>query len=370
MHSVLPSTSVRHGRDRSPTAYVWPQKLVRPPEDMYVVYLDLNHWIALAKANTGHPDGVRHQLALQAIRRSGSRFVFPLSSVHYMEMAAIRDPRQRLDVATVMEEISGFSCLMANSVVMRLEIEALVARYAGRPEQLEAIPFLGRGVLQAFGRRGGLMVRSTDGDVTDATRASWPGGPDAFDAWREEAERRLDRAVLRGPTDAEAPALRAAGWDPTAARRIASDMARQEREQAQRLTAEPRWRRGRLRDVVAARYLAFDALPMLQETLTRYNLHLEEMAGGDIADARRFTDSMPSADVHISLLTAAHSNPQTQWTPNDIFDMDALSVAVAYCDVVVTERHATHLLHAGRVADRLGTQVFGALDQLVDLLDA
>lgn len=91
-------------------------------------------------------------------------------------MATIRDPRQRLDVATVMEKISGFPCLMANSLVMRLEIEAVVARYAGRPEQLEAIPFLGLGVLQAFGRRGGLMVRSADDDVTDATRASWPDG--------------------------------------------------------------------------------------------------------------------------------------------------------------------------------------------------
>jgi hypothetical protein len=285
-------------------------------------------------------------------------------------MAGIRDPRQRLDVATVMEEISGFSCLMGNSVVMRLEIEAVLAEHAGRPEQLARIPLLGRGVLQAFGRRGGLQIRSTDGDVTDATPESWPDGPDAFDAWREDAERQLDRTVVRGPTDAEAPVLRAAGWDPTVARRIAGERAKQERKQAERLAAEPRWRRRRLRDVVAARYLAFEAMPMLAEALAHHDMRLEEVAGGDVDDARRSTDAMPSADVQISLLTAAHSNPQTQWAPNDIFDIDALSVAVPYCDVVVTERHAAHLLRAARVTDRLGTPVLATLDELVDVFSA
>ena len=138
-------------------------------------------------------------------------------------------------------------------------------------------------------------------------RESWPDGANEFDAWREEAERQLDRTVLRGPTDEEAPALRASGWDPTAARRIATERAKQEREQAERLAGEPRWRRGRLRDVVAARYLALDAMPMLAEALARHGLSLEEIAGGDVAEARRFTDAMPSGDVHISLLTAAHT---------------------------------------------------------------
>jgi hypothetical protein len=223
-------------------------------------------------------------------------------------------------------------------------------------------------VLQAFGKRGGLHVRSDEGDVTDAARQRWAGGAAAFDAWREDGERQLDRAVLRGPTDAEAPALRASGWDPTVARRIATERASQEREQAARLAAEPRWRRGRLRDVVAARYLAIEATPMLGESLARYCLSLQEIGGGDVEDARRFTDAMPSADVHISLLTAAHSNPQTSWVPNDIFDIDALSVAVGYCDVVVSERHATHVLKAAGVADRLGTRVGATLDELVHFL--
>lgn len=366
---MSPASSVRPGRDRPDTSYVWPESLVRAADSVRIVYLDLNHWIELAKANTGHPDGIRFQAALTAIRSADSSFVFPLSSVHYMEMAGIRDPRQRLDVATVMEEISGFCCLMPRSTVMRLEIEAVVAKRLERPEQLLPIPVLGRGVLQAFGRRGGLQVRTEDGaDATDAVRNVWPDGPGAFDAWREDAERRLDRSVLRGPTDAEAPDLHALGWDPTASRRVAIDRAKQEAELDARLAAEPRWRRGRLRDVIAARYVAFEAMQALAEAVGQRGVTLEQLFGTDLDHARGFTDAMPSADVHISLLTAAHSNPQMQWKPNDIFDIDALSVAVAYCDFVVTERHATHLLRSGGIADRLGTTVVATLDELTEVL--
>ena len=74
---------------------------------------------------------------------------------------------------------------------------------------------------------------------------------------------------------------------------------------------------------------------------------------------------MPSSDVCVSLTTAAHRNPQTRWTRNRIFDNDALSVAVPYCDFVVTDREATHALHAEGVPARLGTCVVATLDELV-----
>jgi hypothetical protein len=34
---------------------VWPPLLDLPPEDVLVVYFDLNHWIGLAQAAVGHP---------------------------------------------------------------------------------------------------------------------------------------------------------------------------------------------------------------------------------------------------------------------------------------------------------------------------
>ncbi len=364
------TSSVRPGRDRPPTDLVWPQSLTPPPDHVRLVYLDLNHWIGLAKANTGHSDGAGYVAALGALRVADPTFVFPLSSVHYMEITAIRDPRQRSDIATVIEEFSRFACLMSNSILIQLEVDAVVARRVGRPERIAPIPLLGHGVMQAFGMRGGLQIRSPEGDRTDEARRSWPGGQEAFDAFRADAELRLNRMALAGPSDAEVPGLQADGWDPTAARRVAIDRAKQETEQAARLAAEPRWRRGRLRDLVAARYTMIEAMDALNDALSFYGLTIDEFAGGSIDDAREFTDSMPSADVYISLMTAAHSNAQTTWEPNDIFDIDAMSAAVAYSDVVVMERHRAHLLNSGGVAKRHGTTVLSDIADLVPIVTA
>jgi hypothetical protein len=140
--------------------------------------------------------------------------------------------------------------------------------------------------------------------------------------------------------------------------------AQQENEQAARLAEEPRWRRGRLRDVVAARYLALEIETTVNETSVRLGIDFPALFPEPDA-ARRFTDSMPSADVWITLLTARHRNPQTPWTVNDIHDADALSVAVPYCDFVATERHAAHLLHAEGLPKRVATTVVTTLDELV-----
>jgi hypothetical protein len=354
---------MRPGVDRSDTAYTWPASLLAPPGTR-LVYLDLNHWIYLAQAATGHRAGARYRHALDALRQATDDVVITLAAVHYMEMAGITDPRQRSDIAAVMEELTDFACVMPESTVIKLELDAAVAQIAGVRERFTPISLVGRGVLQAFGRQGGLRIGSPEGDATPTVRAGWPSGPEQFDAWREDAERQLDRVVLQGPTDAEAPTLKASGWDPTVARRIAEERVRQEREQAARLAQEPQWRRGRLRDVVAARYLALEVQAMLDEALSARSLSFTDVMP-DAEAARRFTDSMPSADVRISLLTAAHRNPQTRWEPNDIFDIDALSVAVPYCDIVVTERHAHHVIHTAGLPALLGTRVLANLDELV-----
>jgi hypothetical protein len=79
---------------------------------------------------------------------------------------------------------------------------------------------------------------------------------------------------------------------------------------------------------------------------------------------------MPSADAWITLHTAAHRNATTRWTANDIFDIDALSFAVPYCTIVLTERHATHVLHTANLPARTGTTVVATPEELVAALAA
>jgi hypothetical protein len=212
---------MRPGVDRTDVEYAWPSRLLRPAYDIKLVYLDLNHWISLAKANTGHRDGQRHQAALETLRAAQDRIVVPLAAPHYMEMAGIKDPRQRRDIAEVMEELSGFRTLMSGPTITPLELDAALARIANVTPRFAPLPLIGRGALQAFGMAGGLRIRSADGaDVTDQVRAEHRDGPEAFDVWRQNAELLLDRSLLRGPQDDdEIAALQKLGWDPTVARR-------------------------------------------------------------------------------------------------------------------------------------------------------
>jgi hypothetical protein len=77
---------------------------------------------------------------------------------------------------------------------------------------------------------------------------------------------------------------------------------------------------------------------------------------------------MPSCDVHVSLHAVNHSNPRSAWTANDYFDIDALALAVPYCDVVATDRQRAHDLHRAGCPDRLGTTVVSAPEELVRVL--
>ena len=98
---------------RTDVEYVWPQTLIRPFRDVRLVYLDQAQWIYLAQAATGHPDGGKHVASLEALRsfKADGSILCPLSLTHLMETSAIT-PRQRADIAALMEELSDFFFLL------------------------------------------------------------------------------------------------------------------------------------------------------------------------------------------------------------------------------------------------------------------
>lgn len=98
---------------RTDVEYVWPQTLIRPSRDVRLVYLDQAQWIYLAQAATGHPVGGQHVASLEALRsfKAAGSILCPLSLTHLMETSAIT-PRQREDLAPLMEELSEFFSLL------------------------------------------------------------------------------------------------------------------------------------------------------------------------------------------------------------------------------------------------------------------
>lgn len=345
---------------------LWPSSLTERPPTPRLAYLDMNFWINFAKAAIGHPAGERYRAAWEvslAANADGS-VIFPLADCHYVELSKVRSPGQRSHVAGVMEQLSGFTAILSRPTIMRLELDVSLGNLFGEDHGLlPDLPLLGWGMAWAFGRRG---LRFGDGtsDTTDLIRQQCP---DIY----EEVRVMFERAMLAGPQDHQLAALRSMGWVPDAGTAVAEARAQQEREQAGRFDLDTAWREGRLRDVILAREVVVELFDMLNEALAARGRRFAELnLDEDRAKARQLVRSMPSSEVSVELKRAAHRNPQLGWTANDVFDIDAMSVAVPYCDIVVTERRACATVRAAHLDRRMNTVVVASPADLITALSS
>lgn len=86
------------------------------------VFLDMLHWVGLAKARIGHRDGRQYRPALEVLEAAvrDGRIQVPLSGVHYMEMTDIKDVRQRADIALTMDRLSRYVTVADRGAVLRI----------------------------------------------------------------------------------------------------------------------------------------------------------------------------------------------------------------------------------------------------------
>jgi hypothetical protein len=359
-----------NARDTDAAALVWPPTLRRPVGDAPIVYLDLNHWISLAKASVGHEQGEAFHQVLEACRTAVNNraAIFVLAGAHYFEMLKIASPRQRNDVAQVMEDLTRFSTLLDRTVVMRLELSAALDHVLRLEPRDPHVDLVATGVAHAFGRSGGFTIQdcATGADATASFREQY--GPEKFDAYMANAMLGFERNCLRGPvTQDEIEKLRTLGYDHQRVLQVAQRRAEEEQAQRLRLDGEGPWRRRRLRDVVSARELLIEFQNLAPAALQERGVSLEDVFTSPQAGIA-FMQSMPSTDVGITLKTAWHRNRDKRWSANDIYDIDAMALAVPYCDVVVTEKACQHALVSAGVDMRMKTIILRELAQLPSTL--
>jgi len=335
--------------DRVPMAdkLVW-ASVMRP--SIPLVYLDLNHLIYLAKAKVGHdntPDGYKELLAAATSAARDGRALFPLSGQHVFEISAIKDPKQRANIADVIESLSGYVYLLGRPEIARLEIKAGIESILEEPPGLTLVSLIGSSFGWAFGMRGGMRIVDTDGNnASNAARRSM--GVDEYEAFMSYANYSIERDMIAGPSDEEIPALRAAGYRPEITRAGQESRLDFEKELSRLLINEPKWRRGRLRDVVSGREISHEWLDAITEISDHRARRGHPPFEVPIDQMQRFFAAMPHTQVAISMKTHYHRNPTHKWTTNDIVDIDAMSVAYAYCEVVYTDKAARSALADSR----------------------
>ncbi len=157
--------------------------------------------------------------------------------------------------------------------------------------------------------------------------------------------------ILAGPGDEESAILREQyGYRPEAMIEVEASRLEWESSYVDILAEHPA-SKAELRVRLQARELLHEHLAMYQALLSEYRINLSREVGYDPdrpnVSRRRmvsFADAIPSLRIAVDLKVELFRNAAKPWTMNAIHDIDALSMAVPYCHVVVPDREMASLL--------------------------
>ncbi|MFE1575394.1 hypothetical protein [Streptomyces fradiae] len=345
-----------------------------------IVYLDQNKWVELLKAEKNGADSpaLAAAIALREAVDSGIAVV-PLSAAHYLETWHRSNWESRHALARLMRAISQFSTLAPIQRVQRWEIDIALTEYLGfevgreNPKPVRG-QVLGRGVDHAFA--------SLTGRLRLVSNVAKEGVPEGEELDPEPKLLGLLEQLRALPGDVyewwslagnENDSMIHADWETRGQHRIGDSYAEQERQLSNHLTTNKN-KKQKLDDLIAAQELA-EISEHIHEATEEFRIgtlnvygRLVEMGGPEAV--KEFLLAMPSAAVKYEARRLKHRNSQWPWQQHDQIDLAALSVALPYADIVVTERQWTHLLKVAKLDRRFGTRVISRLGELPGLLTA
>jgi hypothetical protein len=80
--------------------------------------------------------------------------------------------------------------------------------------------------------------------------------------------------------------------------------------------------------------------------------------------------AMPQVQVAVSMKARNHRNPAHRWKINHIADIDALAVAYAYCDALLTDVEARAALAGARELHAFGAYLPSSAGEMAQWLNA
>ena len=316
------------------------------------LYLDQNKWIDLARAHYGKPEGIKFQPCLEAVRaavKSGN-LVVPFSVWNAIESLISQDAGRRKRLAEFMVDLSGNKTVLPESVVVPLEIVNAARQLFGmQPAEIPRTSLVHIGITHAIG-------------MAEEIQSILPGPLGAgFAAVMCRPEATIDflarlgcqRDQIKAARDGEAQARVIFQTD----RVVASTMSLAARQRAELM--------GLLRK--NADYS--NALKTAMKSLGRTGAEFKaEMASDE--KLARFIASIPNFDVFIKLRIEREKDKDREVEHNDIRDLDWLSVAVPYSNVVVSEQYWGKKVQATGLADTYNTILITDLQELPTQLSA
>jgi hypothetical protein len=335
-----------------------------------VVYLDMNMWVSMVRGTSqGDQRWIAARSALETAVSRG-QVVVPLAVAHYLELWHRREQRSREQVGALMREVTGYVTIPSPYVVRRREVRALVTQLAGEPSSLLSMTdLLGHGAAHAFGSRHGRFrfvesLASADNALSEGPAVAPPDNWEALErsgpAW-EWLQLVGTQAILESE-----------GVERTPEHRYGTQHMQAEMELRERIVREPGT------PTQLWNFLVADELKSLTDEINEIaeeldvdpNLFFSSGVLGRTGSesVHAFVAALPSAFAWATLRYWKHRDLTHPWEQHDWTDISALSVAVPYCDAVITERRWAHMIKAAGLAERHGTRAgygIAALDALL-----
>lgn len=271
-----------------------------------IVYLDQNKWIELARIKNGKDSSERARQLLteiDAARQCG--FVFPLSAIHIMEFARIRDNERRARLGKVMWEYSGGVTTTPLKEVLCWELEVAFSNkgYVISPDK---ISYLGQGIAHAFGEQ-----------LDDPIAALLSKG--------------MDEAMLCAMEDL--PPIQGGSH--------------KHRDNFANHLRSINEIKGELEKSKWENWLyaisMVDIIEPLYIVMSKHNIPTDEIKSWGINGIKTFIDSMPTRKLDIHLHQQVLKNSNYRPKHNDLEDWAGLGPAMCYADIVVCEKHFADL---------------------------
>jgi hypothetical protein len=309
------------------------------------IYLDQNKWIDLLLAASGdergRPYGAAHDALLAAIFAGTASC--PLSSVHLSETWRIRDNRRRHQLALVMVKFSQRNAIAPIGSLLGPEIEQALHRQFGRPAQPTPLEPFGVGVAFATGLNGtGIQETINSMAADEAVMAEFAvvaGGDMTDDLAAESAARHATGRKYGAVEEGLGQQLHAHKYQKYGSTRAFVSLANQLVEN----------------DLITA--------------LIGSGIAPDEFQALGADGCAALLADIPSLWAITTLRLRKHSNPQHGWNAHDLNDLKALSVAGAYCDVIIAEKSWTGLMRSAGFTKRFGTRLVTDVRDLPQLLN-
>ena len=334
------------------------------------VFLDRWVWIRLARALNGSPKEPDDAKVLEAVRQAGLAGVaFPITSAFYIEGLGTGSERHRTDLARTIATLAYCRSIRAWRVLVRHQLLLAMHNHFGLPAFRPTAPEpLGVGIFWALlGDQVAPGIWNEHGQVDPSIL---PGGRSTIRKMAQFAD--LD--FLTGARDADLEDLRKRGYRPEVTIEAGKDRLTWEQTYEGILADNDKVSNDELRIRIQARELMHDHLDLFVTTLHEYGLSLSQL-GFDSAkqpDTRNmisaFADSIPTLRIAVDLKQHLFRDSSRPWKINDLYDIDAISLALPYCHAILVDGMMTDFLGRSSIARYSGTRVLRRLTDLLDVL--